>query len=362
MAAETATAVPHSIFSVEDCPPRERFDYWRHSIAAIFDVDAAQDVVCDFHATIDSHLIGPLMLARTRTRRQHWVRSSQTVARDGMDHYMVQLFEHGGQTVRTGEESRTMHAGQLIVCDLQRTLDNDTTDFQNLSVLVPRPLLASLLEWPDSVHGLVIGGAAPLGKALCEHMTTLKEAAGALATEDVQDVADATVTLIAACLNGAGRAARGKPVAPMPPVLQRIKRYILDHLHDPTLAPDTIAIRLGVSRSRLYEIFEPEGGVLTYLRVMRLKAAFDALRDPHQAGRPIEDIALAAGYRNSAMFCRAFKCMFDVTPGEVRGAAAMARPTFAPQPGVDRRYEQWLRDLRQATQRAAEGVAAGAFH
>jgi AraC-like DNA-binding protein len=360
MTANTAVAVPRSIFSVEDCRPEERFDYWRHSIAAIFDVDAAHDVIGDFHATIDSHLVGPLMLARTCTRRQHWVRSSRTVARDGMDHYMVQLFESGGQTVRTDGKSSEMNAGQLIVCDLQRTMDNDTTDFQNLSMLVPRSLLASQLECPDAVHGLIIDGAAPQGRILRDHLTTLKETVGGLSAGDVQEGAEATVSLIAACLNGIGRAAQGKPVAPPLPLLPRIKRYIMENLHDLMLTSETIAYRQGVPRAKLYEMFEPEGGVFTYMRVMRLKAAFDALGDPHQAWRSIDDIALDAGYNSDAFFCRAFKSMFDVTPSEVRRAAETAIPKFAPQPGVDRRYEEWLHSLGPFTakRRAAAGAAA----
>src|SRR3546814_20923639 len=75
------------------------------------------------------------MLARTCTKRQQWIRSSRTIARDSMDHYMVQLFESGGQTTRFEGESAAMHAGQIIVCDLQRTMDNATTDLQNLSIL-----------------------------------------------------------------------------------------------------------------------------------------------------------------------------------------------------------------------------------
>src|SRR5690606_20440071 len=124
--------------------------------------------------------------------------------------------------------------------------------------------------------------------------------------------------------------------------------FILENLHDPMLTPETIAARQDVPRTTLYEMFEPEGGVLTYMRVMRLKAAFDALRDPHQARRPIHDIARAAGYSSEAFFCRAFKSMFDVAPGDLRKAAELAVSTFAPQPDVDRRYEAWLHGLGAA--------------
>jgi AraC-like DNA-binding protein len=361
MAANTAVPVPRSIFSVDDCPPGEKFEYWRHSIAAIFDVDAARDVVHDFHATIDSHLLGPLMLARTRTRRQHWVRSSRTIARDGMDHYMVQLFENGGQTVRIDGELNAMQAGQLIVCDLQRTMDNDTTDFQNLSLLVPRALLASQLERPDDLHGLIIDGAATLGGILREHLTSLKETADLLSAEDIQKVTEATVSVVAECLNGIGRATQDKPVAPPISLLPCIKRYIAENLHDQRLTPGSIAYRHRLSAAKLYEMFQPEGGISTYLRVMRLKAAFYSLRDPHQAWRPIDDIARAAGYDSVAFFCRAFESMFDVTVSVVRGAAEMAAPKFASQSGVDRRYEDWLHSLAPSTgkRRAAPGATAG---
>src|SRR3546814_2029099 len=118
-------------------------------------------------------------------------------------------------------------------------------------------------------------------------------------------MAEVTVSLIAACLNGVGRAARGKPVAPLLPLSARIKRYIAKNLHDAMLTPETIADRQGISRATLHALFESEGGVFTYIRVMRLKAAFDALRDPHQASLTIQDIARKAGYDSDAFFCRA---------------------------------------------------------
>src|SRR3546814_15859741 len=109
------------------------------------------------------------MLARTCTKRQQWIRSSRTIARDSMDHYMVQLFESGGQTTRFDGESAAMHAGQIIVCDLQRTMDNATTDLQNLSILVPRPLLESRLDRPYAVHGLTLGSAS-CREGVCQYV------------------------------------------------------------------------------------------------------------------------------------------------------------------------------------------------
>jgi AraC-like DNA-binding protein len=224
-------------------------------------------------------------------------------------------------------------------------------------MLVPRSLLASQLERPDAVHGLIIDGAAPQGQILRDHLVNLKGAVGRLSPESVHEAVEATISLTAACLNGITRAAQGKPVAPALPLLPRIKQYIMENLHDRTLSPETIAYRQGLPQAKLYEMFESDGGVFTYMRVMRLKAAFDALRDPHQAWRPIHEIALEAGYSSDAFFCRAFESMFDVTPIAVRRAGEMAIPKLAPRPEVDRRYEEWLRSLGPFD--AKRGAAAG---
>src|SRR3546814_5247132 len=114
-------------------------------------------------------------------------------------------------------------------------------------------------------------------------------------SSDLQEMAEVTVSLIAACLNGVGRAARGKPVAPLLPLSARIKRYIAKNLHDAMLTPETIADRQGISRATLHALFESEGGVFTYIRVMRLKAAFDALRDPDRKSTRLQHIARQAG-------------------------------------------------------------------
>src|SRR3546814_18664493 len=70
--------------------------------------------------------------------------------------------------------------------------------------------------------------------------------------------------------------------------------------------------------------------------------------------------ARKAGYDSDAFFCRAFKSMFDGTPGELRRAAEMAAPKFAPQPGVDRRYEAWLHSLCPSTAKRRQAAVAAA--
>src|SRR3546814_18628923 len=93
MAAERS--VPSARFTVDHLPPRRRYETWRESLACVFEVDGPRTLGQDdaVHATVAAQLIGPLMLARPTTLRPSWTRSPRTIARAGIDHYMVQPYK-----------------------------------------------------------------------------------------------------------------------------------------------------------------------------------------------------------------------------------------------------------------------------
>src|SRR3546814_16802230 len=110
----------------------------------------------------------------------------------------------------------------------------------------------SRLERPDAVHGRIMDGTTPPGQILRDHLIALKESACGLSAAEipetaVQEMAEVTVSLIAACLNGVGRAARGKAVAPLLPLSARIKRQIAKTLHDEILPPAPLADGKGIT-------------------------------------------------------------------------------------------------------------------
>ena len=83
---------------------------------------------------------------------------------------------------------------------------------------------------------------------------------------------------------------------------------------------------MGISRSRLYRLFEPYGGVNHYIQHRRLLHAYAALADPNDHRR-ILDIAEERGFDDAAEFSRAFRREFGYSPSEVRAASKAGRPT-----------------------------------
>jgi AraC-like DNA-binding protein len=89
-----------------------------------------------------------------------------------------------------------------------------------------------------------------------------------------------------------------------------------DHLCTP-LRIDAMAKALGMSRSQLYRLFEPEGGIARYLARQRLAAIRMALDDPLER-RSIGEIGEAYGFGTGALLSRAFRQAYGVSPRDYR--------------------------------------------
>lgn len=107
-------------------------------------------------------------------------------------------------------------------------------------------------------------------------------------------------------------------------IMERAHRYIHSNLGSDQLSHESICRSLGISRTRLYQLFSASGGVLNYIRKQRLLAAYGDLSDAANT-RPISEIAEVAGFYLAANFSRAFSHEFGVNPRDVRKAAAQQR-------------------------------------
>ncbi|ESR24904.1 helix-turn-helix domain-containing protein [Lutibaculum baratangense] len=341
----TAVPVPHSVFRVVDAPPGERFGLWKESISCIFDVEAERETrLLDFDAEVEAWLLGQLMLARTTSRAQSWRRSASTIARDGMDHYMVQLFAEGEMEAGDGPRSTFADGQALVVFDLAREMTSRTPSFTNLSLVIPREALSDALFAPDDQHMRTLRTAEPLAAMLRDHLVALTRVGRRLTTTQAREVSRATTTMVAACLNGCEHAA-GLDAAPRVAQLGTCKRLIEQNLSDPGLSASQICGTAGLSRTKLYALFAPLGGVNAHIRERRLRRALSALADPRNRFRPVYEIAATCGFRNESAFSRAFRRRFGRSPREARHEGVDLAPAARTASGAGHRYEHWLHHL-----------------
>ena len=344
--SDKGQAIPRTVFSVDTFQPNERFSVWKESISFIFDVEAAKDIQQDqFKAMVDARMFGQLVLARTTTQQQIWNRSEQNIAKDCMNHFMIQIFEAGCMWYERDGQQIIVDQSGIIIFDLSRTSQTWTNDFTNLSIILPRHLLEPHLRKPDDLHLHFLPGSMPLASLLIDHVKSLKSMADMLKFQQAMDANPATISLLAACLNNAEMEHLCETPKHDAALGMLARKYIEEQLHDTDLSADKLALMMSISRSRLYEIFKPYGGVRAYIQKRRLRIAYNRLIDPAFTHRSISEVAYSTGFRNDSAFSQVFKKSFGISPKEARSSKLHYYLSVDRNSEIDRRYEDWIRKL-----------------
>lgn len=318
MAVHGTTLLPSAHFSTDAFEGRVRFDAWRDFLPLYTVLPHPEGPKSQFEGRIAVYVLGPVGIGVTAFSRQRYVRSSQRIAADGQDHFLIQLFTVGGLRATTHDgDVVTVQTGDVWVHDLARPKTVITEASHTITALVPRRELLRMVGAVE-LDGHVLRRGTPLGTLLAEHMRTLARTAILLTADEAHSAALGTMALLAACLRPGiriGDAAR-EPVGAL--LVERLKAYIDLHLVTSDLTPDALCGAFGISRANLYRLFAPLGGVAGYVRHRRLDRAESLLRDPANGRRTIADIAYECGFVSDAHFSRAFRQAFGVMPREVR--------------------------------------------
>lgn len=193
-----------------------------------------------------------------------------------------------------------------------------------------------------------------LGHLLAQHVETVWAAIPDLTETDTAPVAQGMLNLMALSLAKEAQETDSPRGGVTAPLKQAILVYLEDHLLRQVSIAELVQ-RFNVSRSVLYRMFEPEGGLQSHMRARRLALAFRTLSDPQNAHMGIGEIAFACGFQSNAHFTRLFRQRFSMRPSDVRNAREMLAPSevHAMRPSDPhartsierRRLQQWLSAL-----------------
>ena len=344
-----AALLPRSTFSTQTLSRPEKFSAWRDSISVLYDsslLDGDEDE--DFEAMTDGFLIGPISQIRCASSRQNFTRSRMTIDRDGIDNYMIQIFMHGRCHAHMPDGDTVMEPGDICVFDNAQELASTNEPFDLMALFVPRTLLAPHISNPDNRHRTVIRADSPYARLMRAHMFATFQTASRMTMEQGNLLVQPTISLLAAVLNGTPAQNEGGEEALQLAITTTIKQHIDSRLDDPDLNADRISEVFGISRTRLYKLFQYSDGIASYIRNRRLAAALGILSDPTQRRRKIIDIALSVGFASEVSFIRAFRRRYGLTPSEARNDglppslrdAAASGYTFG-----DRHWENWIREI-----------------
>ncbi len=333
-------------FDLSEIDPKQRYDIWRESISVIFEVDLKPDTSREvFSASLTTCHLGSFLLSTTSSQGQFFNRSQRLIAQDNQDHCLLQLYTRGSTSGQWGNKANsTVQAGDIFLLDLSQPIASFTTDFTNVTLVIPRYILQQHLPNVEKYHGCILPRDGAFARLLGEHLITLQQIAPTLSANEASIIAEGTVHL-------AGNYFRQSQLADDCPEIQAVARetvrhYIAKHLTDLDLTPENIASHFKMSRTYLYRLFATEQGITHYIKEKRLQQAFRELESVRHPPRKIGEIAFSLGFSSESLFSRSFQQMFAMTPSDVRkNAWERLQFDYQQQTMLDRRYEEWVRKL-----------------
>jgi AraC-like DNA-binding protein len=295
--------------------------------------------------------LGLALLLATRSGDARYRRPAAAARRDDLDHFLIHIPVSGG--VNFMGSNRVQRIGRLdtATADLARPLDIAVRAGCGVTLILPRARLVPLIG-ERALHGRRVARASAAGALLGRHLVTLSRQAARLQVAEALAYADVTARLVAACLAVAAPEQGASAAVPARPGLaQKLRSHIETHLDQPRLDAAALAEAFHLSRSQLYRLFEPMGGVHRYIRGRRLHRALELFSRPDSAPRRIGDVAYSLGFANEAHFSRLFHDRFGLSPRAVRQAAAQGRASWLggdPPAGEASPLARWLRELTLA--------------
>lgn len=330
-------SLPRIRFDTTALPRHQQFDAWREAVGVTHDITSADPVERDgLTASSDVWRLGQMVVSHRRFPALRFARRVGRARSDGLDHYAVLLMREGSWVGDVDGREVTLRQGEIGLFDLARPVDNQVSTNASLRVMLPRERLEEVLR-AGIDHGAVLQGAP--ARLLAEYLELTLRGLAELSAGQAPHVEQATMGMLAACLApGAARVEAARP-AIASTLLHKARRHIEAHLADPGLTPEAIGRAVGLSRSGLYRLFEPLGGVAAFIQTRRLARIRLHLAEPAE-GRRISDLAYAYGFSSEVHFARAFRRAFGVSASEVR-AGARAQAPAASTPG--QLYNDWVR-------------------
>lgn len=315
--------IPTVRFDTVDLAPDVQYDAWQENLGILFDMTPPSGMakVPEFRASIEACNLGGVVFGVTRAESQMFRRNARRVARDDMDHIMVQVFLEGGGT---GNGDQTIEAGDMLVIDLDQPHQMLNTDFANLTMVLPRDMIPEVADLLSPLHGKRLGAENPMVGFMSEHLISLWRHVPDMELDQAGGALQGTIGLIKNWLSSDRPLAFDNTPAVSAAVGKSVCRYIDLHLAE-TMTPESLAKEFRISRSQIYRMFAPYGGVARYIVERRLRRSLRMLTQPLFNRMSIGAIGFACGFSSESHFSRAFRNRYGTSPSESRAAGLAGR-------------------------------------
>ena len=297
------------------------------------------------NARIDVCNLGEAVFGVTTAQSQLFSRNDKRVARDDLDHILVQVFLQGGGLSSSDDSIR---AGDMLIIDLDQPHEMLNSDFSNLTMMLPRELHPHLSDLLAEFHGKRLGQDNPMVPFVAELMCSLWQRAPQMDMGHAGVALKGTLGVLETWLTHEAELTEDAAPEVSLAVGKSIFRYIDQNLGE-QLNPEHLAQTFRISRSQLYRIFAPHDGVARYIQERRLRRSLNMLSNPAHNGTSIGVIGFSCGFSSESQFSKSFRNRYGISPSEARAAGLAMAPNGSgegvTEGGETPKFAAWTRGL-----------------
>ncbi|AVA25899.1 AraC family transcriptional regulator protein (plasmid) [Rhizobium sp. NXC24] len=308
-------------FSTHDLPQGDQFAAWQTYLASLIDIRLPEGVSeeAGFPADHTAWNLGGMLVVQQSVPAHSYSRSVTKLRSNSIDHWHIVLLRAGQSWTEVDGNVSKGAPGRVELRSLGHPFRGRATDAQSLSVYLPRELFLDMPAFNEIKSNTIFSDT--YAKLLIDYLDSVEAKLSSMTAADlprvVQTMHDMLVTCISSSADHSGPEKQQSNLA----LMERVRRFVQRNLSSQDLTPDALCRELGISRTRLYQLFESSGGVLHYIQKRRLFAAHVALSNTVNRQQIVE-IATETGFTSAAHFSRAFSKEFGYTPREARNVAA----------------------------------------
>jgi AraC-like DNA-binding protein len=311
------------IWSTDDVHPRDRVASWVDGLCdTIVHVDCEPLGDQPFFGKMRASSAGELRAATYSSVAQSVSRSPRKIAHRPADMLTLGVQLVGDVFGSQDGRDLALRPGDLVLYDMTRPFRlSFSGSFVRTTLIFPRAALLRRLGAVERFIGRSINGTAGVGGMLSPLVRELPSRLDTIPDSVRERVADNLFDLIATVLLSD---AEGTPLS-TGMTLVRAKLWIEAHLGE-ALSAERIAAACRLSARHLNRLFEREGtSLMRYVWDRRLTRCHQDVTDPAMRGRPVGEIAFAAGFNDLSHFSRAYRARYGCAPRDARLAAVAAR-------------------------------------
>lgn len=303
-------------FTLNGEAPSHRFALAQEFFSPHFEMERLSEARGPFRTDVLGYNLGTLQFLTVQmgARRNH--RAADRIHSHSADHWFIELFKRGNIASRSGERVLQASAG-LTFKSLAYPFAGTTDETDTTIVFLNRDSFPTLADRLDQANHTAIGGG--IGTLLESFLLSLEARLPTFTVTDIPVVNESIIALVHSWVMDRPQYSLNEHPMIAATLFDRARRYIDANIGSPLLSPGTMARALGMSRSKLYSIFEKQGGVVNYIRSRRLAACHRAFADVSET-RSIQNISERYGMHDRSLFNRQFRERYGYSPNEVREA------------------------------------------